>query len=344
MMAFVPFLAFVGCSALWAQDPGAVVKEVIRWGDFVLLGIVGAYVFTPESGFDKPPSLLGWIGVIVSVSGITQFLARVNQSPYRPGAGAFFGQPNPTAAFLCLCILPVLGLLAQDRRSHFITRIVVFVVLLLGLAFTFSRGVILACLVGGAYFSRDVVRSHLVRHRRAAVVFTGILVTVACLAGFGRFRATAKARLVTQPPFGERQAIFAFGWSLYQQHPWLGLGAGNLKPYASKFNLRFHEYEPFEPKYGDLHNLYLQLAVETGGIGLILFVAGFVGFTILVARRERFLLYSDKLLYRSLWAASLTYLLANCSGYYTVKGIHLEWAVLLALQIAMTENPLSIHD
>jgi O-antigen ligase len=217
-------------------------------------------------------------------------------------------------------------------------RITVFVVLLLGLAFTFSRGVILACVIGGAYFSRDAIRSHLVRYRRAAAVFAGILFTLTCLAGFSRFRNTAKDRLISGPMFGERQSIYAFGWLIYQQHPWFGLGSGNLKPYVLTYNLRVHESEPFDPNYGDLHNLYLQLAVETGCIGLILFLAGFAGFTLMIARRERFLESSNKPLYRSIWAASLTYLLANCSGFYAVKGIALEWAVLLALQVAMTQG------
>jgi O-antigen ligase len=334
--AFVPFLAFVAASALWAQNPAAVAKEVVRWGGFVLLGLAASCAIDRKSGFDKAPSFLGWLGAIVSIVGITQFLDGINQRPYRPGAAAFFGHPNPTAAFLSLCILPTLGLLVQERRSHLMKRTTVFLVLLLGLAFTFSRGVILACVIGGAVFLIDVSRSQFVRNRRVTAVFIGILVTLAGLASFSRYRQTAMNRLIMDPVLGERQSIFAFGWSIYKERPWLGLGAGNLKSYALKYDLHVHDDEPFEPNYGDLHNLFLQLAVETGFIGLTLFLAGVLCFGVIVARRKRFPIDSAEPLYRSLWAASLTYVLASCSGFYAVKGIHLEWAVLLAVQVTMT--------
>ena len=281
--------------------------------------------------------------MIVSLVGITQFLKGINQNPYRPGAAAFLGHPNPTAAFLCLCILPILGLLVQERRSHLLKRVTVFLVLLLGLAFTFSRGVILACGIGGAVFLLDVVRSHLIRNRRATALLVGIFLTLGGLAGFSRFRQTAINRIIVGPVLGERQTIFAFGWSIYTQHPWLGLGAGNLKAYAMKYNLHVHEAEPFEPNYGDLHNLYLQFAVETGFVGLALFLAGIVSFSVILSRKKRFSDISTEPLYRSLWAASLAYLLANCSGYYAIKRIHLEWAVLLAVQVAMAQDRSSLH-
>ena len=341
--AFLPFLAFVAASALWAQNPAGVIKEFMRWGSFVLLGLAASWAIDRTLEFEKPPSFLGWIGVIISIVGITQFLEGVNQNRFRPGAAAFLGHPNPTAAFLSLCILPMLGLLVQERRSHLLKRITVFLVLLLGLAFTFSRGVILACVIGGAFFLLDVVRSRLVMNRRAAIILVGIVMTLIGLAGFSRFRNTAINRLIMGPVLGERQSIFAFGWSIYEERPWLGLGAGNLKSYALERHLFVHKDEPFEPNYGDLHNLFLQLAVETGAIGLTLFLAGFLGFSVIVTRRKRTAHDPTEPLYRSLWAASLAYLLANCSGFYAVKGIHLEWAVLLAVQAAMAgqDKPLN---
>jgi O-antigen ligase len=336
-LAFVPFLGFIILSAFWAENPAAVAKEVVRWGEFVLMGLTAACVIDRRNGFDKPIAFLGWIGATISVVGIVQFLQGVNQQRYRPGAEAFLGHPNATAAFLCLCILPILGLVVQERRIHLMKRITVFLVLLLGLAFTFSRGVFLSCMIGGAFFLFDAVRSRLVRNRSAVTVVIGIVLTLIGLGGIPRFRQTAADRIISQTLLDGRQFIFSFGWSIYKQRPWFGLGAGNLKNYALQYGLQVHKAEPFIPNYGDLHNLYLQLAVETGLIGLLLFLGGVLCFSVILVRRKRFPNDSIEPLYRSLWAASLAYLLANCSGYYIVKGIFLEWAVLLAVQVAMTQ-------
>jgi O-antigen ligase len=336
-IAFIPFVVYVALSLVWAESHTAVLKELVRWGEFTLLGMTAAYVIDRHQGFYKVPTFLGGVGMLVSIAGIAQFLKGINQSKFRPGA-AFLGHPNPTAAFLSLCILPVLGLLTQDGRNRLIKYLSMFFILVLGLAFTFSRGVILSCVIGSAYFMFSAIRAHLLRNRRVTAVLVGILVILSSLFVIPRFRTTAINRVITLSGLGERQYIFAFGWSVYKLHPWLGLGAGNLKTYALQNHLEVHKGEPFEPNYGDLHNLFLELMVEDGIFGLLLFLGGLVGFGVLLKSRDQIFTPEAVSLDRALSAATLTFLLANISGLYVVKAIHLEWAVLLAVQAALAQT------
>jgi len=76
---------------------------------------------------------------------------------------------------------------------------------------------------------------------------------------------------------------------------------------------------------------------------LLLFLGALIGFGSVVIRRKQFPDNVPEPLYRSILAASLAYLLANCGGTYAVKGIHLEWAVLLSIQVAMIREYLPAY-
>jgi len=338
-VAFIPFLGFIVLSALWAEYPASVIKEVVRWLEFVLVGLAATVTLTRRTDFHDSITFLGWISAIVSVVGIIEFLLRINQNPYRPGAAAFIAHPNPSAAYLSLCTFPILGLLVKERGNDLFKRATVFLILVLGLAFTFSRGVLLADIIGGVFFLIAIGSARTLWNQKTVKVLLGIILVLGGLVGIARFRETAITRLVSQSVLDGRELIYPFGWTVYKEHPWLGLGAGNLKPHALKYDLRLRDSQPFEPDFGDLHNLFLQLAVETGGAGLFLFIAGFAGFSLITSRRKTFLDAYNAPLYWSISAASIAYLLSNCSGVYTIKGIQLAWALLLALQASMTQPP-----
>jgi O-antigen ligase len=342
-MLLMPYLGFLALSSLWAAHLPSVAKEIIRWGEFILAGLAVSQWMGERPDLSKPIMALAWVGVVVSIVGATEFQLGINQNIYRPGAAAFFGHPNPTAAFLSLCTLPLLGLLIRARGTTLLLRTVVFIVLLLGLAFTFSRGVLLASGVGGLFFLYSLCRTRPAWNRRAAMLLAGTLLVLIALLGIQRYRVTALNRYIVKPVLSDRESILALGWSLYKEHPWIGLGAGNLKPYASKHQIQVFGNVPFEPNVGDLHNLYLQIAVESGSIGLLLFLFGIAGYALVLLRGTRHVMPTDKSLFLSISAASITFLIANLSAVYTIKGIQIPWAILLGLQVVMLQRS-DTHD
>jgi putative inorganic carbon (HCO3(-)) transporter len=62
----------------------------------------------------------------------------------------------------------------------------------------------------------------------------------------------------------ERVAHWQAAWRMWTDYPWLGVGIGNYEPAYSRYAL------PFWPQaLGHAHNYYLNIAAETGVIGLL---------------------------------------------------------------------------
>jgi putative inorganic carbon (HCO3(-)) transporter len=62
----------------------------------------------------------------------------------------------------------------------------------------------------------------------------------------------------------ERVAHWQAAWQMWTDYPWLGVGIGNYEPAYSRYAL------PFWPQaLGHAHNYYLNIAAETGVIGLL---------------------------------------------------------------------------
>jgi O-antigen ligase len=79
--------------------------------------------------------------------------------------------------------------------------------------------------------------------------------------------------------FAERKLYALTAWAMFLDHPLLGVGAGNytvhFDRYADAVGFSARDYEqPGEVHYP--HNLYLEIAAETGLVGLALFAGAIV--------------------------------------------------------------------
>ncbi|HXF05571.1 MAG TPA: O-antigen ligase family protein [Blastocatellia bacterium] len=86
--------------------------------------------------------------------------------------------------------------------------------------------------------------------------------------------------------FRERVLLMQVAWEMFRDHPVLGVGAGNYsehyEDYAQRIGSTVSSYEDFGQRRFP-HSLYLEIAAETGLVGLLLF-AGIVVVTFLRAR------------------------------------------------------------
>jgi putative inorganic carbon (HCO3(-)) transporter len=94
--------------------------------------------------------------------------------------------------------------------------------------------------------------------------------------------------------FAERKLYALTAWAMFLDHPVLGVGAGNytvhFDRYADEVGFSARDYEqPGEVHYP--HNLYLEIAAETGLVGLAVF-AGAVAAAFHGLRRARSLLHT----------------------------------------------------
>jgi O-antigen ligase len=65
----------------------------------------------------------------------------------------------------------------------------------------------------------------------------------------------------------ERMAHWQAGWQMWSEHPWRGVGMGNYAPVYPAYHI-----PPWEEPLGHAHNYYLNVAAETGLVGLLAYL------------------------------------------------------------------------
>lgn len=233
---------------------------------------------------------LSGAGVVLAVRGLREYLAqwRGGDPDWRIFAG--FTNPNQAAAVLVV-LLPVAAaavVLLDDRsaparwlagqgvaRGSLKLRLaagLAFVLMLLALGLTRSRGGLLAVGCGGAALALGLVRAG--RPRAAAgLLAAGVVLTV--LLVLGPLRSRLALGLAHSNSF--RVLTWLGTWVLARHHPLLGCGLGGW-PVAYPFYARagFTQHA---------HNEYLQTLAETGVIGLAALLALIVAWLATAWRR-----------------------------------------------------------
>jgi len=106
------------------------------------------------------------------------------------------------------------------------------------------------------------------KSRALLLVGTGVAATaaLAILLGPTEFGGTLNDRLQERGPVDYRAAVYAGGWEMFQQRPWLGWGFHQM-PAELPRHVRGYSEEFLYP-----HNTYLELLVEHGVVGLTLYL------------------------------------------------------------------------
>ena len=232
------------------------------------------------------------------------------------------GDPNFFAQILLL-VVPVALLLAWRERSRW-TRTLAFVaagLIAAGTVATFSRGGALAlgCVTVLALFAGRPGRWRVAAGAGALIL--GLLVLPP---DFTRRLGTLKAFLPGQDRVSEldssirnRILLMESAWRMFEEHPVLGVGAGNYparyQEFAEQVGSTVHEYEDIgRPHYP--HNRYLEVAAESGFLGLAAFGGALLLVFVHLRRAERRYFEAGRPLYGGLAAglqlALLGYLIA----------------------------------
>lgn len=258
-------------------------KEIAKWLEFIVLILFGAqYVRTRRQVWT--------LVTFIIIAAITQALFGYAQVIFTLGPQSFvrdftlriygtFDQPNPYAGYLnmALAVTLALTLLGRDWLTRTVAGIASAVIggaMLL----TQSRGgqiALLAALVFIALVGMPRVRvwMHFVIIG-AFLLVEGILTGLIPLSLFGqieRFLGLVNINLLepnTQDfSTAERLAHWIAGIHMYLAHPILGVGIGNYPDAYPKYIIG-----NFVNPLGHAHNYYINIAAETGTIGLAVYL------------------------------------------------------------------------
>ncbi len=277
----VPFLVYAALNGNWVSP-----VRWLAWVDWLGWLQAGAVYWVVLNGVGSrgPRRMVFFVLVGLALTGVILGCYQVFVRPewamwgrdrppeFRARASGSFAIPNSFAGLLLL-LLPVTGTLAVARGRSVTTRVWwlwVTAVLFLGLALTVSRGAWLAAAAAGVAW--PLLGWEGGRRWRRSLLMTllaGAVVTVALFAAYRHVPGAKERMLELVSTGGERSRpiLWAAGWKLFRESPWLGTGGGS-------YNLGFERYRPEQfadiPLYA--HNDYLNTLSDYGLLGGLLWL------------------------------------------------------------------------
>jgi O-antigen ligase len=297
---FFPLLLFFGTAllSLWDAVELSVygLPELLKWVQILVL----FWLVTDRVYAERMPWLVGsllLIGVFQGLLGLWQFVLRgagpehfavLNGRLYR--AYGTFEQPNPYAGYLGLVFPLGLGLLMDATLRRYWTRTGTVSLRIIG-------GLLLATVVIGAALVASWSRGGWLGMVAATVVVVAalprrpglgfalvaaVLVGVLALGAVGFLPASVSARLTDFAQYARIEDVRGVGINdaNYAVIERLAHWQAALEMWRARFwtGVGFGDYEPAYPEYrlvnwpialGHAHNYYLNVAAETGVIGLV---------------------------------------------------------------------------
>jgi O-antigen ligase len=157
----------------------------------------------------------------------------------------------------------------------------------------------------------------------------------------GRFTGTTtlNAAKVSLEP---RALCYPIGLNMVKDDLILGIGIGNypllIKKYTKVYELT-HYLQVYELTHHHLHNLYLQVFVATGIMGLSAFVFWLVCIVkYLVSSLKALEMTRNYSLFVGLVGGVIVYLFNNLTDVLTIHGIHLQWGIILGLAVVLIQS------
>ena len=311
------FLAWIACGLVWAEAPGAVVDQVVRYALNLLIIPIAFFAIR------KPGHAWALLGVFIAGSLLTSLYdifsgrstgVQTSQS-YSRLSGAGF-DPNELAATFVAATVLAFAMVWARVHSYPVRLLAAGAgsLTLLGLFATASRTGLVALgatVVFGMLFAG--------RGRRAPIIALAVVAGLAGVAYFGLYAAAPVRERILHPEGGTgRTDIWKIGVRMVRDEPVRGVGAGNFAVVSIHYLLEpgailRDEFIVETPKVA--HNVYLGILAETGAIGLAMFLF-ITGFCIVCALRaaRSFAARGDpgsELLARAVAIASLSLMTAN---------------------------------
>jgi O-antigen ligase len=269
------FVVWMAVSLIWALDPGRGTSILLSATEVLIMLTLVATVPSRAShlrmmatGFVVGAVLSALIGIVgTSVGGAT-----VDMEGRMQGAA---GDPNFFASQMVAAMVLAVGLFATTPRLG--SRLLLgaaLVPLASGLIASGSRGGYVALIATG------IAAIVVFRRQRAQILL--VVAGIAAVMGIWLTNNSAAWHRITsasQDRGSGRQDLWTIGLRVYNDHPLLGVGLNNFEVYAPRYTRQpgtLTGVVHIETERG-VHNVYLSLLVETGIVGVALFLLLAVG-------------------------------------------------------------------
>jgi len=224
---------------------------------------------------------VSWLFGIFIAGALFSVLIGLLQGPFgKPGDTGRLGgagvNPNQLGAYLSVAMVFAAAFFA-NRRSPAIARWAALVaagLAAVSLFLTLSRGALLG--LGVALLVAPLAVG---RGRRAAALALVVLTIAGATTWFVAVAPASAVNRITHPAYGGgagREDLWRVGWRMVDNHPILGVGAGNFSVASIHYLLRPGATQRDKyivgPSKEPAHNIYLTVLAELGVVGLALFI------------------------------------------------------------------------
>jgi putative inorganic carbon (HCO3(-)) transporter len=186
--------------------------------------------------------------------------------------------PNFFGQILVLVVPLGLFLAYEEKRTPWrLAWLAMSAVITAGTLVTYSRGAMLAL---GAMGGLILIAARIRPRYMVAAALAGILFVAFGPSAVSRrvlsLLPSSEPKLEVEGSIAQRRLFYASAALMFDEHPLLGIGGGNFATrfdeYANRIGLTVEDYAPLGlPHF--THMLYLELAAETGLVGLAVFAA-----------------------------------------------------------------------
>jgi O-antigen ligase len=288
----LPRRALLGLGAALALATAAATHPVASARELVNLAVLGALLMVAIDAFEgRPRRTRATLGLLVAVAAVCGGLAVLETLAVLPGrfprwgtpfyrAALGFGQPNGLGLFLSVTLpLAVERVRGTQSPAGRAAAAVAAAAIVAGLFATFSRGSWLALLGGSLVllFTGDL---------RTAVriwIATIAIAVVVDLGSGGALRDTFE-RTIDDWVIEQRAALMLAGVLMFSMRPLLGVGPGGFAENLDRVGAQIPQLWDYLPTP---HNAYVQMAAESGIVGLAAFVVFLFVILRTVVRRVR---------------------------------------------------------
>ena len=274
------FVVLVSCagSGYWGNS----LKGIFRALRSVLICFFALVVVDSEKKFKTAYYVMAGTALAIGMDALVQgglgfdLIRGKSMTPYTQQVGRVtgpFGHANDFSAYLTVVLFLFLGMIPFFFKEEKITKklFVLSGTVVLGLSFlwTYARGAWMA--VAAVFVSMAIVKRN---------IFLTVCLALAALALFFLSpNAVRRMSSLWEDPHGgtmtERRLLWEESFRMIQERPWLGFGINTYSKVEPQFKSKDH---PTDNQYA--HNGYLQIAAETGLLGLgsfLLFLFSFFG-------------------------------------------------------------------
>lgn len=265
LMALYVLWAFAGL--LWSLEPSTTISYITTFAQLLILVIVIWQVCVTDN--DRRLVQQAYvIGCMLAVlDGVRNFIAG-NEAVFQRFAVSNT-DPNDYALILALSIPMAWDLFAHQRAPWRLLNLLFVPLALVAIILSGSRGGAIAAVVGLMAFPIGFASLDRFGKRTLVVILTAVIMAVPFVwseiveaVGSNIERISTVGSEITSGTLNERSVIWEAGMEAFTARPLIGVGGGAF-PAAIEKSSGLRELA---------HNTFVSVAVETGVVGLLLFV------------------------------------------------------------------------